>query len=278
MAPYLRIPRQESSNDTSTNDSSDSSSGDGGKSFMEAHGTVVYIALAVLAVILIYFIWAGMTSRLTYPPFNQKKCTECKKGIKKSDKEEKDYFKNDHHDLNDGKGWLCKDCQEKLEDKMLEDELKKEKQDKVEKRKSRMTIRENENEDDQELSKQHARRSKAPSSRKVDIDDDDDVDDSDLTDSELDSSDDEGIQKSRREVTRRSMRPPPTYTSRIRETVKGNSRKSKAPPPPPLKLKKVKYETDSSADDYDTSDSDEDEERIRNAKKKIQNRGSRNKL
>ncbi|WRT70378.1 uncharacterized protein IL334_007376 [Kwoniella shivajii] len=113
MAPYVRVPRQESSSSSNTT-STDSSSSEGGategvSSFMDAHAKEVYIALAVVAVIIVAgFIWAGMKHKLSFLPFNQKCCVKCKKGIAKSETVDKDYYANDK-----GKGWVCKQCTDK---------------------------------------------------------------------------------------------------------------------------------------------------------------------
>ncbi|OXG14306.1 hypothetical protein C366_04875 [Cryptococcus neoformans Tu401-1] len=129
MAPYALYIRDDSSssNSTDSSSSSDASSSDSSSSsFMDAHGKQVYIALAVIGVLLLLiFIWAFCTHRLSFIPFNQKRCSKCGHGILKSSKLDDDYFTDDDDNGKKG-GYLCRKCQEEKEDEELEEELESE--------------------------------------------------------------------------------------------------------------------------------------------------------
>lgn len=84
------------------------------------------VALAVIGVLLLLvFIWAFCTHRLSFAPFNQRRCSKCGHGIPKSAKLDDDYFKNDDDNGKKG-GYLCRKCQEEKEDEELEEELESE--------------------------------------------------------------------------------------------------------------------------------------------------------
>ncbi|WVO12437.1 hypothetical protein L204_100036 [Cryptococcus depauperatus] len=122
MAPHtLYVRASETSTSASPSDSSTSSSSDTSSSgsFMDKHGKQVYIALAVIGgLLLLILIWAYSKNRLSFPPFNQKRCATCKRGISRSDRFDKDYFE-------DGRSgrFKCRKCQEEEEDKDIEKEL-----------------------------------------------------------------------------------------------------------------------------------------------------------
>ncbi|WWC71857.1 uncharacterized protein I206_105816 [Kwoniella pini CBS 10737] len=218
MAPYIRLPRQNNSTNTNPGTSGDSTSNDA-SSFMDKYSKEIYISLAVLGVLILsYFLWAGSTNRLFYPPFNQKRCNECKKGISKEKKEEEDYFKSSA-DAENSKGWICKSCQEKLEEKMLNDELEKEEEKgKKIKSKSKFHIKE---------------KSKIKSKKNIE----------DISEDELDSSDEE-----EEEVVIETVK---KVKKVERDLPKIEKRKSR---PPPLKKR---YEEESDSDDYDSSDEED---------------------
>ncbi|KIR62356.1 hypothetical protein I314_03295 [Cryptococcus bacillisporus CA1873] len=130
MAPYALYIRDDSSSSNSTDSSSSSvasSSDSNTSSFMDTHGKQVYIGLAVIGVLLLLiFIWAFCTHRLSFPPFNQKRCSKGGHQISKSAKLDDDYFESDNDTGKKGGGYLCRKCQEEKEDEELEEELESE--------------------------------------------------------------------------------------------------------------------------------------------------------
>ncbi|KIR41657.1 hypothetical protein I307_05707 [Cryptococcus deuterogattii 99/473] len=129
MAPYALYIRDDSSSSNSTDSSSSSvasSSDPNASSFMDIHGKQAYIALAVIGVLLLLiFIWAFCTHRLSFAPFNQKRCSKCGHQIPKSAKLDDDYFENDNNGKKGG-GYVCRKCQEDKENEELEEELESE--------------------------------------------------------------------------------------------------------------------------------------------------------
>ncbi|KAK6909586.1 hypothetical protein L486_00763 [Kwoniella mangroviensis CBS 10435] len=221
MPPYLRLARQDASSSTST--STDTSAGATGndQSFMDKYSKEIYIGLAVLGVLILsYFLWAGTSHRLSFPPFSQKRCMDCKKGISKDKTEDEDYFKNDQENK---KGWVCKECQEKREEKMLDRELKDGEEGKRAKTKK----------DDH--NKKKTNKNKAASSKKEVVDSDDSSDDS-----EEDDNVEKRVVRKSVVVDKRKSRPPPISKRREEES-------------------EVEYVTDS--EDEDTSDEEIERER-----------------
>lgn len=157
MAPYALYIRDDSSSSNSTDSSSSSvasSSDSNTSSFMDTHGKQVYsmfillffrfncsstmlisglsyfyktVGLAVIGVLLLLiFIWVFCTHRLSFPPFNQKRCSKGGHQISKSAKLDDDYFESDNDTGKKGGGYLCRKCQEEKEDEELEEELESE--------------------------------------------------------------------------------------------------------------------------------------------------------
>ncbi|KAK8853085.1 hypothetical protein IAR55_003786 [Kwoniella newhampshirensis] len=137
MAPYALLPRDDPTptadadastsatsgtsptTETSPSASASSSAASKVKSFIEVHGKVIWIVVAIVGILLLLLLfWLYKKNRLSFPPFNQKRCSTCGKGITKHDVLDKDYYKNDAPD----KGWTCRRCQDEKEGRALKKE------------------------------------------------------------------------------------------------------------------------------------------------------------
>ncbi|WWC64417.1 uncharacterized protein I303_107027 [Kwoniella dejecticola CBS 10117] len=251
MAPYVKVPREDNSSTAPSSSGDTEADATDTSSFMDKYSKEIYIGLAVLGVLVLgYFLWAGSTHRLSYPPFNQKRCVDCKKGISKDKTEDEDYFKNDPASSSEeagkngkSEGWVCKACQEKREEKMLSKEMGEDSKSSKSRSKGKVTAPGREKEGKGGKSK--------IASREVDSDSEEDY----TSDEDEEEEEEEVIETVKR--VRRVERDSP---------IKEEKRKSR---PPPLKKR---YEEESDSDDYESTDEEEEKETREREKRREQAR------